>query len=64
MQDFPVIIRPGKDGWLVVECPAFEGCFSQGKTVEEALANIREAIQCCLLAGDVPAQVHQVTVAA
>lgn len=63
-RDFSVVIRSGEDDWLTVECPAFEGCFSQGKTVEEALANIQEAIAACLLAGDVPAQVHQVTVAA
>jgi predicted RNase H-like HicB family nuclease len=59
-----VVIRPAEDGWLAVECPAFEGCFSQGKTVEEALANIAEAIAACLAAGDVPADVHHVTVAA
>ncbi len=39
-----VIIYPGEDGWLVVECPSLPGCVSQGKTKEEALANIREAM--------------------
>ncbi len=32
------------DGGYVVKCPALPGCVSQGETVEEALANIREAI--------------------
>ena len=43
-----VIILPGEDGQLVVECPAIPGCISQGHTREEALANIRDAIEACL----------------
>lgn len=34
-----------EDGYIVVECPQLPGCLSQGKTKEEALANIREAIR-------------------
>jgi predicted RNase H-like HicB family nuclease len=33
---------------MVAECPAIPGCVSQGRTEEEALANIREAILACL----------------
>jgi len=33
---------------VVAECPAIPGCISQGKTEEEALANIREAIRACI----------------
>lgn len=33
-----------EDGYWVVECPSLRGCVSQGKTKEEALANIKEAI--------------------
>ena len=40
-----VILRPGEDGFIVVECPSLPGCISQGETEEEALANIREAIE-------------------
>jgi predicted RNase H-like HicB family nuclease len=40
-----VIIYPGEDGFWVVECPSLAGCISQGRTKEEALANIKEAIQ-------------------
>jgi len=40
-----VIIYPGEDGYWVAECPSLPGCISQGRTKEEAIANIREAIQ-------------------
>ena len=40
-----VIIYSGEDGYWVAECPSLPGCISQGKTREEAIANIREAIQ-------------------
>jgi predicted RNase H-like HicB family nuclease len=40
-----VIIYPGEDGYWVAECPSLPGCISQGSTKEEAVANIKEAIQ-------------------
>lgn len=40
-----VIITQGEDGYMVARCPALKSCWSQGKTREEALANIREAIE-------------------
>ena len=39
-----VIVEPGEDGYFVARVPALKGCWSQGKTKDEALANIREAI--------------------
>lgn len=39
-----VMIYPGEDGYWVVECPSLPGCITQGKTREEAIENIREAI--------------------
>lgn len=39
------IVYPGEDGYWVAECPSLPGCISQGKTKQEALANIKEAIQ-------------------
>lgn len=39
-----VLLYPGDDGYFVVEVPSLPGCISQGKTREEALANIEEAI--------------------
>ena len=38
------IIYRGEDGYWVAECPSLPGCVSQGETKEEAVANIREAI--------------------
>ncbi len=47
--DFKVFLEPDEEyGGYVVVCPSLQGCYSQGKTVEEALANIREAIELCL----------------
>ncbi len=45
-----VIIYPGEDGYYVAECPSLPGCISQGRTKEEAIENIKEAIEGYLLA--------------
>jgi predicted RNase H-like HicB family nuclease len=48
-RDFKVFLEPDADyGGYVVVCPSIPGCYSQGKTVPEALANIREAIDLCI----------------
>ena len=48
-RDFKVFLEPDAEyGGYVVVCPSLPGCYSQGKTVSEALANIREAIELCL----------------
>ncbi|WP_152588176.1 type II toxin-antitoxin system HicB family antitoxin [Nostoc sphaeroides] len=39
-----VIVYRDEDGCWVVECPSLKGCISQGKTKQEALSNIKEAI--------------------
>jgi predicted RNase H-like HicB family nuclease len=43
-----VTLERDETGMLVAECPAIPGCISQGATEEEALRNIREAIQGCV----------------
>jgi predicted RNase H-like HicB family nuclease len=44
----PILIEKDEDGIYVVECPVFSGCYTQGKTIDEALKNIREVIDLCL----------------
>jgi predicted RNase H-like HicB family nuclease len=45
---FLVTLEHDEDGWVVAECPALPGCVSQGRTVDEALRNVREAIELSL----------------
>ena len=45
---FPVIIEQDSEGIFLVECPLFKGCRSYGDTIEEAMSNIREAIEVCM----------------
>jgi predicted RNase H-like HicB family nuclease len=40
-----VMLYLGEDGYWVAECPSLPGCISQEKTKQEALANIKEAIE-------------------
>ena len=46
----PITLMPDETGGFVVECPAIPGCVSEGDTREEAIANIRLAIDVCLKA--------------
>ena len=45
---FTITIARDEDGIYIAECPAIPGCISQGKTEEEAKANIQDAIRECL----------------
>jgi predicted RNase H-like HicB family nuclease len=45
---FPIILEKDGDSLYAVECPLFSGCYSQGKTIDESLKNIREVISICL----------------
>ncbi|SPD72841.1 conserved hypothetical protein [uncultured Desulfobacterium sp.] len=40
-----VMLEKGMDGYIVAHCPALKGCVTQGRTEEEALTNIKEAIE-------------------
>lgn len=40
-----VVIVPGEEGYWIAECPSLPGCISQGRTREEAITNVKEAIE-------------------
>ncbi|HVR36789.1 MAG TPA: type II toxin-antitoxin system HicB family antitoxin [Methylomirabilota bacterium] len=42
---FRVFIEPDEDGMFIAQCQALPGCVSQGRTRDEAMANIHDAIQ-------------------
>ena len=43
--NFPIIIEKDTDGLFVADCPELAGCHTQGKSIEEAITNIRDAIK-------------------
>ena len=45
---FHVVLVPQPEGGYFVECPALPGCYSQGDSVAESMANIQEAIELVL----------------
>jgi antitoxin HicB len=45
---YRILIEQDEDGIFIAECPALPGCISDGKTREEALRNIREAMEAYL----------------
>jgi len=46
--DYKVFLEKDPNGGYVVTCPSFQGCYSQGETIEDALENIKEAIELCI----------------
>ncbi len=42
---FAITLEQDEDGFIVASCPALPGCHSQGRSREEAIANIAEAIR-------------------
>ncbi len=45
MSKFLVYIQPAEEGGYIVSCPQLPGCVTQGETVEEGMAMIRDAIR-------------------
>ena len=44
----PLLVEMDEDGVYIISCPFWKGCHSYGKTMPEALANIREVIELCM----------------
>ena len=40
-----IVLEKGMDGFIVAHCPALKGCVTQGRTEEQAIKNIKEAIE-------------------
>ncbi len=57
---FRIVLEPSEEGGFTVYVPTLPGCISEGDTREEALANIREAIELYLedVAGMLPRLTH------
>ena len=47
-KDFYVVIEKDEDGFYVGEVPGLKGCYSQGKSIEELMKNMREVIELCI----------------
>ncbi len=47
VDQYPVVVYKEAANGYWVSCPVFQGCYSQGETIDEALENIREAIVVC-----------------
>ena len=52
-REFYVIIERDEDGYYVGEVPQLKGCYSQAKSLDDLMANIREVIELCLEEEDV-----------
>ncbi len=52
--EFNVIIEKDEDGWYVASVPEIQGCHTQGKTIEQVLERIKEAIEVCLESDNEP----------
>ena len=46
--NFTVVIEKDEDGFYVGSVPSLRGCHSQGRTIDELMKNMKEAIELCL----------------
>jgi predicted RNase H-like HicB family nuclease len=44
----PVVVEVDEDGYFIVSCPLYKGCHSYGKTIDEALENLKEVVAMCI----------------
>ena len=64
-REFYVVIEKDEDGFFVGEVPQLKGCYTQGKTLDELMTNIKEVIEMCLEGegdGEIPefAGIHKI----
>ncbi len=50
--DFLVLVEQDAKGWFVAKVPDIQGCYTQGRTIAQALERVKEAIQVCLESED------------
>ena len=48
VRNFTVLIEQDEDGIYVAKIPGIPGCYTQGKTIQQAMERVKEAIQVCL----------------
>lgn len=44
----PILVEQDEDDVYIVSCPVFKGCHSYGKTIDEAMDNIKEVVEMCI----------------
>ena len=44
----PIVVETDEDGVFIVSCPLFKGCHTYGKSIDEALDNLKEVIAICI----------------
>ncbi len=52
-REFYVVVEKDEDGFYVGEVPHLRACYSQGRTLDELMKNIKEVIQLCLEEEDI-----------
>ena len=48
MRKYSVMIEQDEDGYLVGEVPSLRGCYAQGRSMDELMANMQDVIDLCL----------------
>jgi len=42
---YTIVVEQDEDGIYIASCPALQGCYTQGDTYEEAIANIKDSVR-------------------
>ena len=48
MLHLPILVEQDEDNMFIVSCPIFRGCHSYGKSIDEALENIKQVVEICI----------------